>query len=81
MGEQLKPDSKVEIYWGLSVVFQENGNEKHPLQIKMLNISYSYQGTLSDIEQQNVVMKTLSFLFIVFHFLPMLAFNWMFVFP
>lgn len=40
-----------------------------------------YQGTLSHIKQQDAVMKMLISLLIIFHFLPMLVSNSMFVFP
>lgn len=73
------------IYWGLLVVFLENATTQKwktspPNKYAKYFIN-SYQGTQSHIEQQNVEMKMLSSLFIVFHFLPMLAFNSMFVFP
>lgn len=73
------------IYWGLSAVFLENAAawkwKTSPPNKQAKFFINSYQGTLSNMQQQNVVMKMLRSLFIVFHFLPMLAFNSMFVFP
>lgn len=83
--EKLNP--KVMIHGRPSVVFffflnvTEQKWKTFPTNKHVKYFISCYQGIPTHTEQQNVEMKMPSSLFIVFHFLPMLAFNSVFAFP